>query len=118
MGRGRKIEDQDDALRCLDAAARAGLSRRDWARSAGGDARSLNAWRVNLERRELGVGPRAARALPLVELVPRRRTFEHPARTERPGPQYCLEVDGVRLEFGEDATAATLRLVLEALRPC
>ena len=118
MDRGRKIEHQDDALRCLEAAARAGQCRRDWARSAGVDARSLNAWRINLERRELGAGPRVPRALPLVELVPRRRTFEHPARTERPGPQYCLEVDGVRLEFGDDATAATLRLVLEALRRC
>jgi hypothetical protein len=118
MGRGRKIEDEDDALRCLEAAEQAGLSRRDWARSAGVEPRSLNAWRVNLERRARGAGPRLARALPLVELVPRRHPLEHAARTKRTAPQYCLEVDGIRLEFGDDATAATLRLVLEALRPC
>jgi hypothetical protein len=118
MGRGRKIKDEDDALECLDAAGRSGRSRRDWALSAGVDARSLNAWRVNLERRMVGSGPRVARALPLVELVPRERRLSVPTPTEPPGPRYRLELDGVRLEFGDDASAKTLRLVLEVLRPC
>lgn len=116
MERGRKIRDEDDALECLDAAGRSELSRRDWALSAGIDARSLNAWRINLERRGLESGSRAVRTLPLVELVPRNRRLNLPAPADRPGPRYRLEVEGVRLEFGDDASAATLRLVLEVLR--
>jgi hypothetical protein len=105
MVRGRKVEDEDDALRCLEAAARAVLPRRNWERSVGVDPRSLNAWRVNLERRGLGAGPRAARALPPVEPVPRRRRLEPPARRDRPDPPYCLGAHracnmlGVRLEL-------------------
>lgn len=65
---GRKIRDEADAQSCLNAAAESKLYRVDWARSNGVDARSLNAWRVALERR-------AARAIPagggtrFVELV-------------------------------------------------
>jgi hypothetical protein len=32
--------------------------------------------------------------------------------------RYVLEVGGARVEFGDDASVATLRRVLEALRPC
>jgi hypothetical protein len=34
------------------------------------------------------------------------------------GGRYTLEVGGVRVEFGDDASVATLRRVLEALRSC
>ena len=48
-----------------------------------------------------------------MELVPTVRsvTFVGTAR-------YVLEVAGARVEFGDDASVATLRRVLEALRPC
>ena len=48
---GRKIADETDAHACLEAAMRSGLARAEWARAHGVDARSLNAWRLNLERR-------------------------------------------------------------------
>lgn len=65
---GRKIFNEQDARRGLAAgrASRGGLA--GWARAHGIDGRSLNAWRVNLQRR--GV-PRVRTAAPkLVELVP------------------------------------------------
>ena len=63
MSHGRKIRDADEALRALDAIARSGADRVAWARANNIDARSLNAWRVNLSR------GRSASPLRLVELV-------------------------------------------------
>ncbi len=51
---GRKVVDEADARECLEAAERSGLSRVAWARQAGIDARSLNLWKLNLERRSAG----------------------------------------------------------------
>ena len=48
----RKIRDADEARSALEAAARSGLPRATWANAHGIDARSLNAWRLNLERRD------------------------------------------------------------------
>lgn len=47
----RKIDNQNEARRCLRAAERAGLTAGEWAREHGIDGRSLNAWRMNLARR-------------------------------------------------------------------
>ncbi|HEX5098301.1 MAG TPA: hypothetical protein VFV94_02330 [Polyangiaceae bacterium] len=46
----------------------------------------------------------------LVELVPATRGGG--------AGRYVLEVAGARVEFGDDASVATLRRVLEALRSC
>ena len=46
----RKIRDVADAHACLNAAAASGLPRAVWARANGIDARSLNAWRITLDR--------------------------------------------------------------------
>lgn len=112
MGFGRKIDDEADARRCLSAAKRAGKSAGEWARSQGIDGRSLHAWSVNLHR------GRASKALPkptkptsLVELVPR-------TVVGNPRARYVLEVAGVRLEFDDEASPATLRRVVEVLRSC
>ena len=48
----RKIVDAADARRCLAAVATSGRPRAAWAREHGVDARSLNAWRITLERRD------------------------------------------------------------------
>ena len=48
---GRKIRDESDARECLAAVRVAGGDRVAWAREHRVDARSLNAWRVALERR-------------------------------------------------------------------
>lgn len=61
----RKIKDAADARACLEAAARSGLGRAAWARAHGVDARSLNAWRLNLSRSTEVSAP-----LRLVELLP------------------------------------------------
>ncbi len=50
---GRKIAGETDAYARLEAAMRSGLSRATWARARGVDARSLNAWRLNLARRSV-----------------------------------------------------------------
>ena len=61
---GRKIQNADDAARCLAAARASGSSRTHWAHAHGIDARSLNAWRLNLERST------PIPALRLVEILP------------------------------------------------
>jgi hypothetical protein len=34
------------------------------------------------------------------------------------GARYVLELADARVEFGDDASATTLRRIIEALRPC
>jgi len=115
---GRKIEDEREAVRCLRAAERQGVSAAEWARAHGVDGRSLHAWQMNLARRGTSpkkrrkAGPKATPAAhALVELVPATSTAQGLGR-------YALVVSGTRIEFGDDASVATLRRVLEVLRPC
>jgi hypothetical protein len=61
----RKIRNAEDARACLAQAHASGLTRAEWAREHDIDARSLNMWRVHLERRDERLGE-----LRLVELVP------------------------------------------------
>lgn len=121
MSVGRKIEGEREAVRCLRAAERQGVSAGDWARAHGVDGRSLHAWQMNLARRGT-TWPKtrqrkaslkaAAAAHALVELVPAATSPAHGAG------RYAVVVGGARVEFGDDASVATLRRVLEALRPC
>lgn len=118
MAAGRKIDDELEARRCLLAARRAKQAPGEWARGHGIDGRSLHAWKINFEKgrssapraRHLATPHPAANAL--VELVPRGKTVEGTRA------RYVLEVDGARLEFGDDASAETLRRVVEILRSC
>jgi len=109
MAHGRKVRDEGEARRCLLAAKRAGLSAGEWARAHGIDGRSLHAWLVNLEQRRTFDPAPVAHAL--VEVVP-------DAAHVAPGARYVLTVADARVEFGDDASAATLRRVLEVLRTC
>jgi transposase-like protein len=120
---GRRIEDEGEAQRCLLAAKRSGQNAGEWARAHGVDGRSLNAWRMNLGRRGAAgsARPRQSKTTPktalkartLVELVPST------CRVDVAGVgRYVLEVDGARVEFGDDVSVTTLRRVLEVLRPC
>ncbi len=117
MARARKIHDETEARRCLLAARGAGQSAGEWARAHGVDGRSLHAWQMNLSRaRPTSPQPRceprtALAARGLVELVPATSSVTA-------GGRYVLEVAGVRVEFGDDASVATLRRVLEVLRAC
>lgn len=119
MSVGRKIEDEREAVRCLRAAERKGLSAGDWARAHGVDGRSLHAWQMNLarrgttwpaKRRKARSSKQKPAARALVEIVPVATSAQQAAG------RYALVVGGARVEFGDDASATTLRRVLEALR--
>ena len=120
MAVGRKIEDEREALRCVRAMEREGLSAGAWGRAHGIDGRSLRAWRMNIERRGVAVRGQKPRRKQrrarhaLIELVP----VAPPAVRGGAPARYVLEVDGARLEFGDDVSAATLCRVLQALRSC
>ena len=94
------------------------LQRGEWARAHGIDGRSLNVWGVNLARRATPAAPRRRKPKAprpthaLVELVPAGSSAKLAV-----GGRYVLEVAGARVEFGDDGSVATLRRVLEALRP-
>lgn len=111
----RKVDDEKDARRCLAAAERASMTPREWARRNGVDARSLNAWRINLGRRR-AIAKVEPTALTLVEVVARPAGTAPAARDS--ATRYVLEIDGARFEFGDDVSAMTLRRVVEVLRSC
>ncbi len=85
----RKVADRDEAVQLLHEATASGLPRAAWARQHDIDARSLNVWRVILER------PNRARPTPplrLVELVPRAVAPPHAGGRIRCGA-LIVEVD-------------------------
>ena len=96
----RKIRDAKDAQDCLAAAEDSGVGRAEWARRHGVDARSLNAWRVNLGR---GAGTSPLR---LVELL----APPHPSTG-----RYVVHIGELSVEvddaFREDTLVRLLRVV-------
>lgn len=104
----RKVRDEVDARACLAAARAAGADRTAWAHANGVDARSLNAWRVVLERR--AAKRRASAAPKLIELVP--------SSAPRVAARYVLDVGVARVEFDDTCSAETLQRVVRALRAC
>jgi hypothetical protein len=107
---GRKIRDEADAKVCLAAARAVGGNRATWARTHGIDARSLNAWRVALDKRAASTQRRKAVALQpkLVELV------QAPASSAR----CVVDFGGARVEVDERCSFDTLQRVFRALRSC
>ncbi len=105
---GRKVFNEQDARRCLAAVKSSRRELATWAREHGVDGRSLNIWRVNLERR--GEGRRAA-APSLVELVvaPAAQTARVP---------FVLRIGGVELEVGSCFDDASLRRLVAVLKSC
>ncbi|HHH30269.1 MAG TPA: hypothetical protein ENK57_18270 [Polyangiaceae bacterium] len=103
---GRRILDEVEARRCLEAARASGLQRAEWARQNGVDARSLNAWRLNLDRARRT--PRAERLqeLRLVELVPTAPKSSTGCRIRR--GDFVVEVD---LHFDDEVLARVLAVV-------
>ncbi len=99
---GRRIRDTSDAQACLEAAAGSGMKRAEWARANGIDARSSNAWRLNLGR----PASKAMSGLRLVELVPDEPPVAAPFRVAC-GP-YAIEVPSA---FDEAALARLLGAV-------
>ena len=107
---GRKMFNEQDARRCLSAVKASRCELGAWAREHGVDGRSLNLWRVNLERR--GVLRVRAMAPKLVELVV--------AASAVVGPRapFVLRIGGVELEVNERFDEASLRRLVGVLKSC
>ena len=93
----RKVRNDEDARNCLKAVEASRLPRAVWARRNGVDARSLNAWRVNLERDR----PRPR----LVELVASRPVTA----------RYTVRFGDFEVEVDEQFEADVLRRLLEVV---
>lgn len=105
---GRKITDEREAEACLSAAAASGLDRAAWANRQGIDARSLNAWRLNLERRERGSG--AVPPLRVLELVP--------APDEPPRSTYQVRCGSFVVEVDDHFDERVLSRLLAVVAAC
>lgn len=106
---GRKVFNEQDARRCLAAVRASRRELAEWAREHGVDGRSLNLWRVNLERR--GVVRVRAETPRMIELVPMA------ARVVARAP-YVLRIGGVELELGADFDEQSLRRLVGLLKSC
>lgn len=117
MSEQRKITDEADARRCLSAARRGSQDLKAWAQANGVDGRSLNAWRMNLERRGT---KRGARSSPTTALVARPRTalVELVPAPKASTARYAVHVDALRVEIGDDFDPRTLQRIIEVLRTC
>ena len=102
----RKIGGAADARACLAAVETSGLSRVAWARANGVDARSLNAWRLILDRAS---GRSSARPLRLVELVS-DAPAPNAVHRVRCGP-FEVDIEG---DIDEDRLVRLLRVVAAA----
>ena len=100
---GRKIRDERDALECLDRFERSGLEFREWVRRNDVDGRSLQCWRMSLEKRR--------RELRLVELV----TEQTP---EQAHTRYVIRTGSFEVEIDENFDQDTLFRLLEVVAAC
>ena len=118
---GRKVFNEQDARRCLTAVKASRGELGAWAREHGIDGRSLNLWRVNLERRgELRV--RAATPK-LVELVVAPRPVVGPRAPPAAGTgcgsmPFVVRIGGVELEVFDHFEEASLRRLVGVLKSC
>jgi hypothetical protein len=104
MATARKIRDAEEARRCLDEVADSQLERAEWARRNGVNARSLNAWRLILQREE-------ARQVPA-------RWVELMAAQPAPTARYVVRVGDLAVEVGDDFQDHTLRRLLAVVASC
>jgi hypothetical protein len=105
---GRKVFNEQDARRCLAAVKASRRELATWAREHGVDGRSLNLWRLNLERR--GAVRVRAVAPRLVELVASPRAVAH--------VPFVLRVGGVELEVNVSFDEVALRRLVGLLKSC
>jgi hypothetical protein len=100
---GRRLRDEQDARACLHKAERSGLGRRAWAHANGVNARSLNAWRLILGRRE-------SPSLRLVELLA--------SDAPRVQARYAVCVGELRIEVDPHFDPEVLRLLIATVASC
>ena len=100
----RKVRDQHDAAELLGALERSGQSLAEFCRARGLEGRSLNCWRINLQR---DTAP-APGGLRLVELA-----------AARPRPAvYRIVVDGIEVEVDDHFREDTLARLLAVVAAC
>ena len=105
---GRKIINEQDAIRCLQGVKSERSSLGKWAKAHGVDGRSLHAWKMALERR--GTTRTSAMVPRLVEIIP--------AAAVRETARYRLRIHEVELEIGADFDEASLRRLVGLLKSC
>ena len=98
----RKVSSAAEARECLAEVAASGLARAEWARRNGVDARSLNAWRLNLE-------PSSARREP---------TFVELTTLPAPVSRYLVRVGDLAVEVDEHFDDQVLRRLLRVVASC
>lgn len=105
----RKVPDAETARTWLDAARRSGLPRVDWCAAAGVDARSLQCWRLALDRRA------TRSASPFVEWVARPEAVEAgpPAH-----PPLRVHVGEAIVDVPPGFHAESLAAAIRVLRSC
>ncbi len=112
---GRKILDETDARASLKAAARSGLTNREWAQEHGIDGRSLRAWAINLGRR----GSAAERPRSRRRPAPPQRLVELVASGSTPSSSpFVVRVGGFSVDAAPDFSEPELRRLLGALAAC
>jgi hypothetical protein len=103
----RKIRDAEDAQACLEALEASGLALCAWSDANGVDPRSLNAWRLNRQRRE-----RSAEApVTLIEVVPT-------STIQAPGTRYRVCYGALAVEVDEAFDEGVLRRLLAVVLSC
>lgn len=113
----RKLRDAEEARQCLLAVQNSGLSRVAWAHAHGIDARSLNAWRLVLQRGEKGCRPPTPRPsapppdLRLVEWVPADDPTE-------PLPRFVVRCGRFAVELDAQFDEVALRRLLCVVASC
>ena len=100
--------------RCLAAAARAGVQRRDWVRAHGVDGRSLNCWYRSLRGPNERLKPRT-RPAPLLELAPKPEPDEMP---QSGAGVFVVRVHGLEIEVPADFDEEERVRLIEAVRQC
>ena len=112
----RKLRNAEEARQCLLAVQNSGVTRVAWAHAHGIDARSLNAWRLVLQRGEKGSRPRrppppAPPDLRLVEWVP----ADDPTA---PPPCFVVRCGRFAVELDAQFDEAALRRLLCVVASC
>ncbi len=106
---GRRIVNEQDARRCLAAVKSSRSDLATWAPAHGIDGRSLNAWKVNLERRGVprmrAVGPKLIELVSVAPLCAARAPF-------------VLHVGAVELVVGDNFDEQALRRLVGLLKSC
>ncbi len=116
----RKIEDERDARVCLGQVNASGRPLTEWAREHGIDARSLNIWKVNMDRDARPQQPATTAGPRFVEIVAGPVDSVVHATTAGPSKsgRYIVVIGDMRVEIDDGFCAQTLTRLISTLRSC